>query len=73
MSMNELIADPPPGCQAIPGYIVELFDCSRWLRRDGTVTMVWSERGVWESPEAAGEAMRKSIVPGESHLQHRTL
>jgi len=49
--------NPPPACQEIPGFIVDLFEGSAWLTNDLQVTTVWAERGVWATQEEAKKAM----------------
>jgi len=51
--------DPPPGCQEIPGFILKVKD--GWVTQAGQFTMVFSERGVWPTQEAA-EAARDAFI-----------
>lgn len=55
------VADVPPGCQPIPGYILELEGQGKWFTQDGRITEVWSERGVWPTPAAAAKARRQFL------------
>jgi hypothetical protein len=50
--------EPPPGCQEISGFILNVKD--GWVTRDGQLTTVFSERGVWPTQEAA-EAARDAF------------
>lgn len=54
--------DPPPGCQEIPGFIVELGREGPWLTQDGFLTSDWKRRGVWETAEAAETAAAVSVA-----------
>lgn len=58
-----MIRDVPAGCQEIPGYILDVFDGSAWITQDGQVTDKWQERGVWPTPEAAAEMMKRCLSP----------
>lgn len=49
----------PEGCEPIPGYIVECRNGTGWLTKDGSVTQVWQERGVWATPELAADAAER--------------
>jgi hypothetical protein len=51
------IRDVPEGCQEIPGFILDVFEGSAWLRIDGTVTDNWGERGVWPTEASARAAL----------------
>ena len=70
-SVSETFAAPPgsairgvpPGCQEIPGYILDVFDGSAWITQDGKVTDKWHERGIWPTPEAAAEMMQRCLSP----------
>lgn len=53
--------DPPPGCQEIPGVILVVEVGKAWLRADGTVTEVWTERGVWPT-EADAAAFLEGLA-----------
>lgn len=54
------IQDVPPGCMEIPGFIIPIHsDPPAWLTLEGNVTHLWQERGVWETPELANEAINK--------------
>lgn len=50
--------DPPPGCQEIPGFILQVKD--GWVTQDGQFTTVFSERGVWPT-QAEAEAARDAL------------
>lgn len=50
--------EPPPGCQEVPGFILTI-PCG-WLKKDGTPTDKWTERGIWPTVEAA-ETFRLSL------------
>ena len=53
--------NPPPGCQVLPGFIVEVNTLlvPAWLRHDGTVTVDWTQRGIWPTAKAAQGARRR--------------
>jgi hypothetical protein len=53
--------EPPKGCMEIPGYICEVVEGSAWLTKDGKLTTVWQERGVWNTPEEAQKAAEKAM------------
>ena len=57
--LTEQPKEPPPGCQEMPGFCLDVFDGSAWLRLDGTVTDKWDERGVWPTWEAVVAARDK--------------
>lgn len=63
MSTPKQPKEPPPGCQEIPGFILDVFDGSAWMRADGTVTDKWAERGVWPTLEDAAAAREKFTAP----------
>lgn len=54
--MNSPI-EPPPGCQEIPGYIVQVGNRA-WLTQGGQLTR-WRRRGVWPTLEEADAAREK--------------
>lgn len=41
------------------GYCIDMFEGSVWLRRDGSVTPNWDERGIWPTLEEAQAFMRE--------------
>lgn len=56
--MNTL--EPPKGCQEIPGFIAEVGESRKlWLRKDGTPTDVWGERGIWPTKQALDDFISK--------------
>lgn len=57
MPSNEIL-DPPSGCIEIKGFLLVIEPGKLWLRKDLTVTDVWSERGVWATQEEADAAMQ---------------
>jgi len=50
-----LILDPPNGCQEIGGYILVITPGKEWLTQTGEPTTDFSQRGIWDTPEAAEE------------------
>ena len=48
--------EPPEGCVEIPGYFLTISGVG-WFKKDGGVTRVFSERGVWETQEDAQKAI----------------
>lgn len=63
MSTAQQPRDVPEGCVEIPGFLIVVADGEAWLTRDGRVTAVWSERGVWPTVEEASEAAGRSLAP----------
>ena len=57
-------AEPPEGCIEIPGFILVVKD-KGWLTKDGMVTNVFCERGVWESEEDAEKALESFTEDGK--------
>jgi hypothetical protein len=49
----------PAGSQEAPGFILDVFDGSAWMTKDGQVTTEWKERGVWGTYEEAEKAMKE--------------
>lgn len=49
----------PPGTEPAPGYFMEAAEGGPWFRQDGSLTLVWSERGLWPTKEAAAEALER--------------
>ena len=52
--------DHPPGCQEVPGFVVETRVRDQWLTLSGGITDDWRLRGVWPTQEAA-EAARDAF------------
>jgi hypothetical protein len=52
--------EPPPGCQEIPGFIVETRERDQWLTQSGGITDDWRMRGVWPTQSEA-EAARDAF------------
>jgi hypothetical protein len=55
------VKEVPTGCLEIPGFIIDVFDGSAWITKDGQITDKWSERGIWPTA-AEAEEMRQKIT-----------
>lgn len=72
MKYQKPIRDVPEGCLEIPGFILELPDRSGWLTKDLGVTDKWNERGVWNTPELAEEALNAFRSTSPKEADHQT-
>lgn len=43
------------------GFYVEVAPGGPWLAQNGTVTQLWSERGIWRTEAEAEEAIERSL------------
>lgn len=56
---GRMVRGVPQGCEHAPGFILDVFDGSAWLRADGSVTDKWKERGVWATEADARAALER--------------
>ena len=63
VASGPLVRAVPKGHQPAPGFILDVFDGSAWLRADGSVTDKWEERGVWATEASARDALDRFFIP----------
>ena len=63
VASGPLVREVPKGHQPAPGFILDVFDGSAWLRADGSVTDKWEERGVWATEASARDALDRFFTP----------
>ena len=65
VASGPLVREVPKGHQPAPGFILDVFDGSAWLRADGSVTDKWEERGVWATEASARDALDRFFTPNK--------
>jgi hypothetical protein len=54
--------EPPEGCVQMPGFILVVEPETSWLTKDGAVTTVFADRGIWDSQEDAEKAKAEFVL-----------